>query len=198
MRVIYGLIMTLLVHSVLAQTPSKDLQQHFAHYRSYEATFSQKVLDDKGKLMQEGQGTMRLKKPGMMFWETRKPTSQIMIVRDNTQWLYDKDLEQVIKRKLSQQQLMLIRILTGSNALSSSEYTVIRTQSGFKVMPRESNAPFASCEIVLKNNLLTQIRLQDALGQKTVFAFSNIHWNQPMQSHWFTLHVPDGVDVINE
>ena len=76
------------------------LKQFIAATRSAQADFTQVVLDQNGKRMQNASGIMQFERPGKFRWTYQKPYEQIIVGDGVKFWLYDADLNQVTVRRL--------------------------------------------------------------------------------------------------
>ena len=62
---------------------------------SYSANFSQSISDINGKELQRTSGTLTLKTPNMLRWETQLPDETLLIADGTTVWNVDPFVEQV-------------------------------------------------------------------------------------------------------
>ena len=78
-----------------------SLRDFFNNTTTMRAQFSQMVNDNKGRKVQEVEGTMQLQRPNKFRWDYKKPYEQ-QIVSDGKQvFLFDTELQQVTIRDLS-------------------------------------------------------------------------------------------------
>ena len=78
-----------------------SLRDFFNNTSTMRAQFSQVVNDNKGRKVQEVEGTMQLQRPNKFRWDYKKPYEQ-QIVSDGKQvFLFDTELQQVTIRDLS-------------------------------------------------------------------------------------------------
>src|SRR3989338_877042 len=76
------------------------LKEFIAATQSAQADFTQVVLDQNGKRIQNASGIMQFQRPGKFRWTYQKPYEQIIVGDGEKFWLYDADLNQVTVRKL--------------------------------------------------------------------------------------------------
>src|SRR5687768_18560666 len=94
----------LLVALVAVPAQASSLEQFKSFVsgtQSARADFEQKVYDRGGKLTQEAKGSFVFQRPGLFRWVYAKPVDQLIVGDGQRVWIYDRDLNQVTVRKLS-------------------------------------------------------------------------------------------------
>src|SRR5262245_5516965 len=111
--------------------------------RQIEATFHQRLLDDKGELLQESSGTVQLAHPGRFRWETQPPYAQLVVSDGSTVWQYDPDLAQVVVRPLDRRADQVpSMLLAGEIEAVEKQYAISEAGDAdgserFELLPRE-------------------------------------------------------------
>ncbi|MDD5612473.1 MAG: outer membrane lipoprotein chaperone LolA, partial [Gallionella sp.] len=68
--------------------------------QSAQADFTQVVMEQNGRRIQNAAGVMQFQRPGRFRWTYQKPYEQIIVGDGAKFWMYDKDLNQVTVKKL--------------------------------------------------------------------------------------------------
>ena len=195
---------------VWASTEGDALKALLEPVTRMEAHFKQKVMNEKGKVLQSTSGTLWLQKPGKFRWEIKGDAARWVVSDGKQVWDYDADLSQVSIRKLFQKEEKLpISFLSGDVSTLEQDFEIKTCTSTsdtcFELIPKESsNAKdekqgiFQNIQLRFKEKVLIELKTLDQLGQQTVFTFSNVKNNQPIAPTRFQFVPPKGVDVIGE
>ena len=62
----------------------------------------QTVTDKNGRLVQQASGEFAIARPGKFRWSVDKPYQQLLVGDGERVWIYDPDLNQVVKRRNDQ------------------------------------------------------------------------------------------------
>lgn len=183
---------------------ASELASVLKSYESYQADFIQIVVNEKGHHVQETRGSLKAKRPGLFYWETRAPLSQFIVSDGDKVELYDPDLEQVTIHKLDERvQTTPALLLSGEVDNLDETYTVSQRSIGdktreFTLEPRSPDSLFVSLRLTFFDGELQEMRMQDSLSQLSVLSFDNIRLNQPVDNNAFILEYPEGVDIIRD
>lgn len=190
-------------HAASHSSAMHAVQQHLQTLKTYQAHFTQTTTDSRGQLVQRSKGQVWLKRPGQFRWQTDTPTRQTMIANRTLLLIYDQDLAQVTRQKLTSRTDNTAQLLTGNVRSLSTHYIVkslpvVSGHVGYHLTPKKSTqASFVWLTLYFSGNKLVQMTMKNTLEQTSVFSFSRIQLNQPMSARWFEFHVPRGVDVID-
>lgn len=181
----------------------KRLDQMLGNARTISGGFSQLTLDASGTRLQESNGQMTLKRPGLFRWHTDPPMEQLLVSNGKQVWLFDPDLEQVTIQKLDQRMTHTpALLLSGDPARIQENFEVSFTDGGtvvdFELKPKAKDTLFDSLRLSFRDGLINDMQLVDSVGQRTNILFSGVQMNQPVDDSQFTFKVPEGVDVISE
>jgi outer membrane lipoprotein carrier protein len=172
--------------------------------RSFQAEFTQTVLDGSGSMMQTTQGEIAVKRPGLLYWKVYAPLEQLVVSDGVKLWSYDPDLEQVtvqaVDQRLSQTPAMM---LSGEVDGLSDSYEIDGTQLDdkvwqFQLTPKGQDSLFEQLKLTFSGDRLVQMHLADSLGQRSSLEFSNIKMNPKLKDEIFSFVPPEGVDVISQ
>lgn len=202
------LLVTLMFSSVLAAEENPEAAASLASllksYETYQADFIQIVVNENGNKVQETRGSLKAKRPGLFYWETRAPLSQFIVSNGDQVEVYDPDLEQVTVHNLDEQvQTTPALLLSGEVDNLEETYRVSAQEKDgktreFTLKPRSEDSLFVSLRLTFYGNELQEMRMQDSLSQLSVLSFDNIQLNQAVKDSAFTLDYPEGVDVIRD
>ena len=210
----------LLSQSVLAEPATQALTQKLALISSFQSPFKQLILDAKGANVQETKGLMQVKKPGLFRWETFPPYDQLLVANGKQLWVFDRDLEQVTVQELDQRlsstpALLLsgqVKDLEAQYHVSGqkvdskgsqdiTQATLDGSSKGrwhFELRPKQADSLFESLKLVFIDDYLSEMQLQDSLGQKTNIVFEEPLLNPHLEDQLFTFIPPEGVDVLTQ
>ena len=98
---VFLVLLSSLFSNLAAADGVQSLREFFNSTSTMRAQFSQVVNDNKGRKVQQVEGTMQLQRPNKFRWDYKKPYEQ-QIVSDGKQvFLFDTELQQVTIRDLS-------------------------------------------------------------------------------------------------
>lgn len=190
--------------SIFAQSATPDaparLDQLLKHTNTFQAHFSQVTISQNNRILSQSEGTMHFRRPNQFRWETTKPSHQIVIKNNQWLWVYDVDLKQATKEKVSEDRLTPASVLLGDTAELLKNFTVTMGKSGkreqFLLIAKNKETNFREVMIYFVDDLLTGLSVINPLGQKNRFSFSEVKKNVPLDSALFTFKTPQGVDLL--
>ncbi|HET7831885.1 MAG TPA: outer membrane lipoprotein chaperone LolA, partial [Gallionella sp.] len=100
MRYIFAVLLLFIAPLSAHAGAIEKLKSFIAATHSAQANFTQVVLDQSGKRIQNASGTMQFQRPGKFRWTYQKPYEQVIVGDGSKFWLYDVDLNQVTVKKL--------------------------------------------------------------------------------------------------
>lgn len=167
------------------------------------ADFSQMTLSSNGASMQETQGTLEVKRPGMFRWHTAPPLEQELVSNGEKIWLYDPDLEQVTIQQLDQRMSHTPALLLSGDVSTIAESFAISWNQGgtvedFILEPTDNESMFDNLRLSFRDGVLNDMQMSDPVGQRTNILFQNVVMNPDLPDSRFTFEIPSGVDVISE
>ncbi len=204
MKVIFAAAMLLFMPFSAHAGAIEKLKTFIAQTHSAEADFTQDVLDQNGKRIQNATGVMQFQRPGKFRWTYQKPYEQIIVGDGRKFWLYDKDLNQVTVKSLDAALgSSPAALLAGNNEI---EKGFVLKESGtregldwLEATPRGQDSSFSSVYMAFNDKAgLVVMELDDAFGHKTVLHFSNMRANPKFPAREFSFTPPEGADVVGE
>ncbi len=180
-----------------------DLKQFYQSTQAMRAQFKQTVFDQKGRKLQEVNGTMLLQRPNKFRWDYQKPYEQQIISDGRQVFLFDMDLQQVTVRAVDQVlgTSPAALLAGGPNVEESFKLSRLQDFEGMQrvqAKPKQKDSGFQVVIIAFEHSKLAEMRLVDAFGQSTHIVFSNVEVNPALNSHQFLFTIPKGVDVVGE
>jgi outer membrane lipoprotein carrier protein len=171
--------------------------------RSARAGFSQSVADASGQVTQKASGSVQFERPGRFRWTYDKPYEQLIVGDGQTLWIYDKDLNQVTRRKLDKALgSSPAALLAGSDDIdkyfSLNALGVKKQLDWLEVRPLDEDSLFDKVHMGFRGNTLEVMELYDHFGQKTTIRLSNLQRNPRSGPETYKFAVPEGADVVSE
>lgn len=208
LKPVLAMVVALLFSSSLVAADNEgsaaELAAMLTSYETYQADFIQIVVNDSGNKVQETRGSLKAKRPGLFYWETRAPMSQFIVSDGNSVQVYDPDLEQVTEHSLDDRaQTTPALLLSGEVDNLEDTYRVSSRQISddtreFTLEPKSEDSLFVSLRLTFFKNELQEMRMQDSLSQLSVLSFDHIRLNESVEKSAFTLEYPEDVDVIGD
>jgi len=171
--------------------------------RTSQGTFRQAVASKTRPVVQNSGGTFAFARPGKFRWTYEKPFEQVIVGDGVRVWVYDRDLNQVIVRKLD---VALgstpAALLAGDSALEQNftltEGAAAENLEFVEATPKAAESQFSRVRIGFRDNLPRAMELTDTFGQITTLTFVTIERNPTLASTLFRFEVPAGADVVGE
>jgi outer membrane lipoprotein carrier protein len=148
-------------------------------------------------------GSFEFLRPGRFRWTYRTPYEQLIVSDGEHLYLYDKDLNQVTKRKLAGAlPASPASILFGSNDFER-DFKVANDGSKDGIdwvlaTPNGKDSLFERIRIGFTGGMPVAMQLRDSFGQSTQLAFDHLQRNPPLSSERFHFTPAPGVDVLEE
>ena len=189
--------------------PAQQLIDLLAPLNTLNGEFQQTLTDANGEVLQESNGVFSLKRPGFFRWQTVEPFPQLLVSNQQTIWLYDEDLEQVIVRPYTESINQTPALLLSGDPNKLSSYYRVQSEnineqeitftlvSNSEALPTDpTTQPFTQIVLSFNNRQLSAMQLTDTLGQVSSFYFTDLIVNPVLASDIFSFTPPPGVDVI--
>ncbi len=200
---IFSLFMPALAFS---GTAIDQFQSFVSRTQSAKGTFSQrqlKTVEDQSILSQPATGYFVFAKPGRFIWTYTSPYKQVLQADGKQIYIYDKDMNQVTIRKLSQSlESNPAAILFGSKEVNKSftikEAGIRNGIAWLEAIPKSDNTGFEKIGIGMQNGLPFAMELHDAFGQTAVLTFHQFEQNPDVDKSQFKFVIPEGADVYRQ
>ena len=195
--------LSLLFSSITFANGVASLRDFFSHTDTMRAKFHQEVNDNKGRKVQEVDGTMQLQRPNKFRWDYNKPYEQQIISDGKQVFLYDPELQQVTIRELSKALgSSPAALLAGGDAVEKS-FTLknaIRKDglTWVLALPKDKDSGFDRVLLGFRANKLRKMEMVDSFNHITHITFDDVERNPSLQEATFLFTPPKGVDVVGE
>ena len=200
-----ALLATLALGAAMAAyaTGLEQLHAFVGGARTGKASFTQRVVGKAQSSVKESAGTFTFQRPGKFRWAYERPYEQLIVGDGGKLWIYDRDLNQVIVRRLD---LALgsspAALLAGDNALEKN-FDVSDAGRGdglefIEAKPRSAESGFERVRIGFKDNLPRVMELTDTFGNVTTLVFGAFERNPALDGSQFRFVPPQGADVVGE
>jgi outer membrane lipoprotein carrier protein len=171
--------------------------------KTAQGNFAQVVTNRDGRTTQTSSGTFAFERPGKFRWTYAKPFDQLIVGDGEKVYVYDRDLNQVIVRKLDAALgATPAALLAGDNALEKNfTLTASGSDQGLEfvdALPRASDSQFKKIRIGFAKGLPKKMILSDAFGQTTDLTFSDVERNPKLATNMFQFTPPKGADVVGQ
>ena len=168
-----------------------------------QGAFKQVVVNKDRRTTQATSGTFAFARPGKFRWTYEKPFDQLIVGDGEKVWIYDRDLNQVIVRKLD---VALgstpAALLAGDSALEKNFTLVAGGESNglefVDATPKAPESQFSRIRLGFVDNLPRRMELTDAFGQTTELTFADVKRNPKLAPDTFAFTPPKGADVVGK
>lgn len=163
-----------------------------------QGSFVQRQYGQNDVLLVESSGTFRLLRPGYFAWEIVSPDSQLIIASPEFIWYYDRDLETVTRRPVTDTaQMSPLQVLGGNDVALREGFSVANGDKGsFILTPLSDDAGFKRLNLQLDGSRITGMDILDNLNQRVVVVFEQMDSHTKLSSDDFAFSPPDGVDLF--
>ena len=171
--------------------------------RSAQGTFRQVVVKKDRSASQTSSGTFAFRRPGKFRWAYDKPFDQLIVGDGEKVWVYDRDLNQVMVRKLDAALgATPAALLAGDNALEKNFTLVAGGEADgveyVNATPKSAESQFTRIRLGFVDSLPRRMELTDAFGQATELTFSDVRRNPKLAGDVFQFTPPKGADVVGQ
>ena len=178
-----------------------DFPKIIEKMKSAQGDFSQKVIDQNGKLVQEVSGIFSFKKPNFFRWEYTQPFESQIISDGELLYLYDPDLKQVVISSLDKlggvSPAMLLVSGDIHNFFKLNYLKNIEARDWFQAIPKDkTRSTFKSVLINFEAEKIKEMRVLDNFEQTTIIIFKSLVVNNKINDEFFLFNTPENVDVI--
>ena len=171
----------------------------------FNADFTQKVVDEAGEVLQEGIGTLAIKKPDLVHWKTTEPDETLIVSDGQNLWFYDPFIEQATVYSLKKAIMNTpILLLTTDDKTLWDAYHVAQTDpQTFIVYSLDSQSQVKSLTLVfhqeaLNQDQLAQLIIEDSTGQLSYITLTSVNNQQAPDLTLFNFILPEGVNIDDQ
>jgi outer membrane lipoprotein carrier protein len=182
------------------------VDERYQKGKTVRAKFEQKEYIASTGRTKTTQGTIEIKRPSKLRWETRAPGQNLLVSDGKTFWFYtppfdEEERGQLIERKSSQVQSRLAQTLI-SGSFSDARGLKVETidSTHYRLVPKKGTAgTVRTAEVVidLEKNEITQVKLEHRGGNRSEIKLSNIELGSALPDELFRFVAPPNTDRIN-
>lgn len=163
-----------------------------------QGNFEQVQFTDRNAPMVQSSGRFRLLRPGYFSWEITAPDSQLIIADPDFLWHWDRDLETVTRRPVTNSaQMSPLQVLGGDEAALREKFEVSRPVAEvFALTPKpETGDPgFQRLSLQLTEEGIRGMEIIDKLGQRVVISFTELDSTTVLTPEDFAFTPPEDAD----
>ena len=183
--------------------PTASLRRFFSEVNSYQARFSQVVLDEGLNTVQESSGTLWIERPDKFRWDYDLPFQQQIVADGSRIWVYDPELKQVTVRPLTGGLGDTPAMLLAGKGRLDDNFTIksLGVQGRLawaQLIPKRKDGGFEDIRIGFEQGRLRMLEMVDGFGQTTRVTLRAPKENQKIEAAKFRFTPPQGVDVVGE
>lgn len=201
--------------ALLAATPPptstsvvRGLQAWLDGTQTLDARFRQTLVSGALGATAIESGRMYLERPGKLRWDYLAPERKVaLLVGDRTE-LYLEDDRQLTRGRLSAEQAMFPRLLSGSDRVETSFVaTLLPALSGsdprshrLKLVPRGGGTALSEVTLLLRASdySIEGAEVLDEMGNRTTYALTGVKRNVRLPEGLFAFEPPPGTEVVEE
>jgi chaperone LolA len=179
------------------------VQSRYESTKTLEADFRQTVESPTLASPLKTSGKVAFEKPNRMRWDYDPPDTQTIVGDGTNLWLYQPDMNQVIKAPLRKafQASTPLTFLSGLGSLERDFNVSLEKETAdawvLKLVPKQDAALGTLGLTARKTDAsIAEARITDAAGTTTRIAFENERRNARLDAARFTFTPPAGVDVV--
>lgn len=179
------------------------LQSRYETTKTMEAEFKQTVESPTLASPLKTSGKVAFEKPNRMRWDYDPPDKQTIVGDGSTLWLYQPDMNQVIKAPLGEafHAATPLTFLSGLGQLERDFNASLEKDTPdawvLRLVPKQDAALGVLGLTVRKSDAsIAEARITDSVGTTTRIAFANERRNGAIEDGRFKFTPPPGVDVV--
>lgn len=203
-RIALFFILLSVQHEIAFGSAIEQIKRFSLEVKSAKGQFVQVVKKGESQARsQKSNGNFLFAKPGRFIWTYAQPYQQVLSSNGESFYFFDKDLNQVIIRKMSEAISSTPIALLFGNVSLDKNFTLkdLESKDGvewLEAVPNKKDQSFERVLIGFKDTALYVMELFDPLGQTTTITFSHLELNPPIKPEIFNFDIPAGVDVLKQ
>jgi outer membrane lipoprotein carrier protein len=167
------------------------------------ASFTQAVTDKNGRAVQQASGEFAIARPGKFRWSVDQPYKQLLVGDGERVWIYDEDLNQVVKRRNDQAMgTTPAALLAGKDDVERAfEWRDLPAADGLDWLgatPKNKESAFSDIRLGFDASGLAALEIFDNFGQRTLIRLTRLERNPKLAAELFKFTPPKGADVVGD
>ena len=154
------------------------------------------MVDEDDNVLQEGQGSLAVKKPHFLHWKTTEPEESLIVSDGSTLWVYDPFVEQAsayaIENSVANTPILL---LTSTDDSLWQQYTVSQQNADSYLIhsnDESSRIKTLSLKFLPNSHHLKSFSMLDSTGQLSVITLENTNTQSNVDTTLFNFSLPEG------
>lgn len=182
---------------------STALAKQLSRVVTFSSDFTQAVLDENGKILQQSFGKVQFNRPSLFYWHVLSPASQIIWYRNQELIVYDPELSQAIIKKVyatNDPSLLPLLLLTGDAQQVLKNFSVVVKSQRYFLTPKSVDKNSLLLGVALEltaEGAVREIQYQTTLGQRTKVSFDHVQVNKQLDRARFFEPLPKGTDLVH-
>lgn len=163
---------------MIQKDPAQALSSVLKSYERFSADFEQITRSDQSSESEISKGEMQIERPGKFRWNQHTIPQLIVSDGDNV-WIYDPDLEQATRKPVNLEDTNGAALILNGNIEELQEKFDISmpvsdaSSQLFDLQPKNNQSSFQRIRIYFSNGVMSELMLQDVLGQQTTIVLHN-------------------------
>ena len=180
----------------------EQLRSFMANTASARGEFEQISPGRGGRDKEVSSGNFAFQRPGKFRWDVRKPFEQLMVADGEKLYFYDRDLNQVVVKKLGEalgQTPAAVLFGTGDPE-RNFKLASLPDRDGLawvEMLPKANDAGLHRIAIGFRGGLPVQMEVRDSFDRTTWFTFMTMERGQ-VAPESFRFVMPPGADVLQQ
>ena len=146
-------------------------------------------------------GQLWFQRPNLFRMEISPPVSQSITSDGEFLWTYDKDLEQVVVKRLTNSlaEMPFMRLLSEPRAFLEGRevVSVSDTEKRFRIMIKENESPIEFVELDFISGLIFRVFVGSRVGASLEVFFNQMSLIERIPKEEFIFLVPENIDLID-
>ena len=192
----------LAVSIATSAAPVDTLREFVRDVKSGHAQFTQSVTSPDGAKKKASSGSFDFARPNRFRFAYAKPFEQTIVADGEKVWIYDRDLNQVSSRRITQALgATPAALLSGGSLDKDFDLANLPSRDGLdwaEAKPKATDGAFQSVRVGFRGKDLAALEIIDSFAQKSLLRFDAFAANASIAAETFRFTPPAGADVIEQ
>lgn len=181
------------------------MQRRYETLDSFEAAFTQTLVNAASGERGTRTGTVRFKRPSLIRWQTMTPEPELLVVGQNEVWAW-YELEQTAYRYTVEQVLdsrTMLRFIAGKARLDEDFWVEDQGEDAglrrLHLIPRKAEPSLVEATVWVdpQRMVMTRMELVDFFGNINAVTLENLAFDVELPADVFAFSPPKGADVFD-
>ena len=186
-----GLVIAFWVQTVFAN-PANQFHEFFSQLEAISANFTQTIYNENNLALDTSSGTIVFKRPKQLFWHTKTPNEQILLLNNNELWFVDVELEQANLQQINDlKQTPLYYLINKPESIDNTPKFSYSKAGVNWYSSQDKQIQFG-----FKDQQLHAISTNNEFGQTIRVVFSQVNLAPSISPNTFVLSLDDNFDIV--